>query len=340
MHIAMISPIAWRTPPRHYGPWERIVSLLTEGLTDHGIQVTLFATADSITTAKLHATCPKGYEEDPQINPKVWECLHISEVFEQADDFDLIHNHFDFLPLSYSKFVKTPLLSTIHGFSSPKILPVYKKYNQTVYYVSISDADRHSDLDYITTIHHGIDLENFTFNPTPDQYLLFFGRIHTDKGTSEAIQIAKKSKRKLIIAGIIQDDNYFMEKVKPFINDDDVCFVGSADPEMRNRLLGNAFALLHPINFAEPFGLSVVESLACGTPVIAYQKGSMQEIIRHGQEGFLVSTVDEAVNCVNGVRSINRVDCRKRVENHFTAQKMVNNYIDVYKFIIEDKSKS
>jgi glycosyltransferase involved in cell wall biosynthesis len=340
VHIAMISPIAWRTPPRHYGPWERIVSLLTEGLTDSGIQVTLFATADSITTAKLHATCPKGYEEDPQINPKVWECLHISEVFEQADEFDLIHNHFDFLPLSYSKLVKTPVLTTIHGFSSPKILPVYKKYNQTVYYISISDADRHPDLDYTTTIHHGIDLENFTFNLNPDQYLLFFGRIHADKGTFEAIQIAKKSNRKLIIAGIIQDNNYFMEKVKPFINDDDVCFIGSADPEMRNRLLGNAFALLHPINFAEPFGLSVVESLACGTPVIANQKGSMQEIIRHGQEGFLVSTIDEAVNYVNGISSISRVDCRKRVENHFTSQRMVNDYIDAYTSIIADISKN
>ncbi|RLA92148.1 MAG: glycosyltransferase family 4 protein, partial [Deltaproteobacteria bacterium] len=142
MHIGMISPIAWRTPPRHYGPWERVVSLLTEGLINAGINVTLFATADSVTKAKLHSISPKGYEEYPDILPKVWECLHISEVFEHAHEFDLIHNHFDFLPLSYSKLVKTPLLTTIHGFSSPKILPVYKKYNKSVYYVSISDADR------------------------------------------------------------------------------------------------------------------------------------------------------------------------------------------------------
>ena len=293
MRIAMISPIAWRTPPNHYGPWELVVSLLTEGLFKAGIDVTLFATADSKTNARLHSICPEGYEENPEIMAKVWECLHISEVFEHAHKFDIIHNHFDFLPLTYSKLVTTPVLTTIHGFSSPKILPVYKKYDQTVYYVSISDADRDPDLTYLATIHHGINLEHFTFNPSPKDYLLFFGRIHPDKGTYEAIQIAKKCKRKLIIAGIIQDKAYFENKVKPFLNDD-ISYVGSADPKKRDNLLGNAFALLHPINFAEPFGLSVVESIACGTPVIAFDRGSMSEIILDGKNGFLVSTIDEA----------------------------------------------
>ncbi len=335
MRIAMISPIAWRTPPHHYGPWEQVVSLLTEGLFNSGINVTLFATADSITKAKLHAVCPKGYEEDPEILPKVWECLHISEVFEDAHDFDIIHNHFDFLPLTYSKLIKTPLLTTIHGFSSPKILPVFKKYNPSSYYVSISDSDRDPELDYIATIHHGIDLEKFTFNRTPQEYLLFFGRIHTDKGTYEAIQIAKKCNRKLIIAGIIQDKDYFNEKVKPYLNDDDICYVGSARPEKRDRLLGNAYALLHPINFAEPFGLSVVESLACGTPVIANNKGSMPEIIRHGKDGFLVNSIEEAVQAVNKIARLNRANCRKRVEECFTAQRMVADYIKVYQRILK-----
>ena len=338
MRIAMISPIAWRTPPHHYGPWEQVVSLLTEGLLNIGLNVTLFATADSITKAKLHAICPKGYEEDLKISPKVWECLHISEVFEHAHHFDIIHNHFDFLPLTYSKLVKTPLLTTIHGFSSPKIKPVYKKYNQNVYYISISDADRDPELDYLTTIHHGIDLEQFTFNPAPGKYLLFFGRIHADKGTFEAIQIAKKCKRKLIIAGIIQDRAYFAGKVKPFICDD-ICYVGSVEPKKRDRLLGNAFALLHPINFAEPFGLSVVESLACGTPVIANNKGSMPEIIRHGKDGFLVNSNDEAVQAVNEIAQLNRINCRKRVEDRFTVRRMVNDYQDVYRIILENKTK-
>ena len=336
MHIGMISPVAWRTPPRHYGPWERVVSLLTEGLLNAGINVTLFATADSVTKAKLHAICPKGYEEDSDILPKVWECLHISEVFEHAHEFDLIHNHFDFLPLSYSKLVKTPLLTTIHGFSSPKILPVFKKYNQSVYYVSISNADRDPELDYIATIHHGIDLEQFTFVSTPGEYLLFFGRIHADKGVFEAIQIAQKCKRKLIIAGIIQDKVYFEEKVKPYINDDDICYVGSADPEKRNGLLGNAFALLHPINFEEPFGLSVVESLACGTPVIAFNKGSMSEIIIDKKNGFLVSSLEEAISAVGKINEIDRLSCRRDAEQRFTVQRMVHDYIKVYQMIHKD----
>ncbi len=334
MRIAMISPIAWRTPPHHYGPWEQIVSLLTEGLVNAGIDVTLFATADSMTNAKLHAICPGGYEEDPEILPKVWECLHISEVFEHAYKFDIIHNHFDFLPLTYSKLVKTPMLTTIHGFSSPKITPVYKKYNQTVYYVSISRADRNPELKYIATIHHGINLEQFTYNPDPEDYLLFFGRIHADKGTYEAIQIANKSKKKLIIAGIIQDAVYFEEKVKPFINDN-ISYVGSANPGKRDKLIRNASALLHPINFAEPFGLSVIESFACGTPVVAFNKGSMPELIVDGKNGFLVSTIDEAVSAVKNITHINRSFCRKDAEQRFASKRMVQDYIKVYRKILK-----
>ncbi len=332
----MISPIAWRTPPHHYGPWEQIVSLLTEELCNTGVNVTLFATADSITKAKLHSICPVGYEEDPDILPKVWECLHISDIFEQADKFDLIHNHFDFLPLSYSKLVKTPLVTTIHGFSSPKILPVYKKYNQSSYYIAISDADRDPDLDYIATIHHGIDLESFTYNPAPEDYLLFFGRFHADKGAFEAIQIAKKSKKKLIMAGIIQDKSYYEEKIKPFINDDDICYIGSADPKKRDRLLGNASALLHPINFEEPFGLSVIESFACGTPVIAFNKGSMSEIIIDMKNGFLVTTLEEAISAVDNISNIDRLFCRKDAEQRFSAHRMAHDYIKVYKKILND----
>jgi hypothetical protein len=173
MRIAMLSPIAWRTPPRHYGPWESVTSLLTEGLVARGHDVTLFATEDSQTSGKLHAVCPRGYEEDPVLIPKVWECLHISELFEHADAYDMIHNHFDFLPLTYSGMTTTPVVTTIHGFSSPRILPVYKKYNGKTFYVSISDADRSPDLDYIKTIHHGLDIRQFDFQPAPDDTLLF-----------------------------------------------------------------------------------------------------------------------------------------------------------------------
>jgi len=335
MKIGMLSPIAWRTPPRHYGPWENVVSLLTEALVKRGIDVTLFATGDSLTNARLQAICKKGYEEDRSIEPKVWECLHISEVFEHAGEFDLIHNNFDFLPLTYSGLTSTPVITTIHGFSSPKIYPVYQKYNDRAFYVSISKADRLDSLDYVANVYHGIDISQFTFQPRPDKYLLFFGRIHIDKGAGEAIEIAKKSGMKLIMAGIIQDSQYYEKNIRPFIDGSSVIYVGSAGPEKRDSLLGNAYALLHPINFDEPFGLSVVESMACGTPVIAFNRGSMPELINHGHNGFLVQTVDEAVAAVNDIPMIERSACRRVVEERFTADRMAEDYIDVYRRVLK-----
>ena len=182
MRIAVLAPISWRVPPRHYGPWELFASLLTEGLVSRGHEVTLFATSDSETSAVLSSVIPRGWSEDPDIDPKVAECLHISEVFERASEFDIIHNSFDFLPLTYSGLISTPVITTIHGFSSPQIVPVYEKYNKRTFYVAISNADMHPSLEYLATIHHGIKVSDFTFNPTPSSYLAFFGRIHRDKG--------------------------------------------------------------------------------------------------------------------------------------------------------------
>jgi glycosyltransferase involved in cell wall biosynthesis len=246
MRIAMLSPIAWRTPPRHYGPWESTVSRLTEGLVAQGYDVTLFATGDSETSGTLHAVCPQGYEEDRSIIPKVWEALHISELFDHANEFDIIHNHFDFLPLTYSGLTDTPVITTIHGFSSPGILPVYKKYNGSVFYVAISEADRAPELDYIKTIHHGIDINEFDFQPEPDDYLIFFGRIHPDKGAKEAIEIARACNKPLIMAGIIQDEDYYQQHVHPYLDNSRVSYVGSVGPIQRKTLLGKASALLHP----------------------------------------------------------------------------------------------
>jgi glycosyltransferase involved in cell wall biosynthesis len=335
MRIAMLSPIAWRTPPRHYGPWESVTSLLTEGLVSRGHDVALFATADSQTSGTLHAVCPRGYEEDRSLIPKVWECLHISELFEHADAYDLIHNHFDFLPLTYSGLTTTPVVTTIHGFSSPGILPVYKKYNGKAFYVSISDADRSPDLDYIKTIHHGIDIKQFDFQPDPDEYLLFFGRIHRDKGTREALDIARACSKKLILAGIIQDQAYYDQYVASHIDNDKVVYIGSVGPAERNRLLGKASALLHPIQFNEPFGLSVIESMACGTPVIAFSKGAMPELIENGKSGFLVNNVDEAIETVARIEDIDRVYCRRHVERHFTIGRMTDDYIRVYETVLQ-----
>jgi len=334
MKIAVLSPVAWRTPPRHYGPWEQIASNIAEGMAALGEDVTLFATGDSITKGKLASICAAGYEEDRNQDAKVLECLHISSLMERAGEFDIIHNNFDFLPLTYSQLIKTPIITTIHGFSSPKIVPVYKKYNATAHYVSISNADRSPELDYLATVYNGLDVSHFKFNDAPDDYLLYFGRIHPDKGTAEAIEIAKKSKRRLIIAGIIQDGNYYREKVEPFLNDEDIRFIGEAGPEKRNQLLGKASTLLHPISFNEPFGMSVAESMLCGTPVIAFNKGSMPELIEHTKTGFLVDTVDEAVSAVNGLPVIDRNYCRKWAQSNFSKEKMVQDYWELYRKIL------
>jgi glycosyltransferase involved in cell wall biosynthesis len=311
--------------------------MLTEGLVSHGHDVTLFATADSQTRGTLHAVCPRGYEEDSSLIPKVWECLHISELFERAEEFDIIHNNFDFLPLTYTDLITTPVVTTIHGFSSPGILPVYKKYNNKVFYVSISDADRSPDLDYIKTIHHGIDINQFDFQHEPDDYLLFFGRIHPDKGAKESIEIAKACSKKLILAGIIQDEAYYEKYIVPHLDNSNVVYAGSAEPDQRNQLLGKATALLHPINFEEPFGLSVIESMACGTPVIAFNRGSMPELIENGKNGFLVNTIDDAIEAVGQIKNINRKYCRQYIERHFTVNQMAGKYIQVYEMILEKR---
>ncbi len=337
MRIAVLSPIAWRTPPRHYGPWENVASLISEGLVSQGHEVTLFATGNSQTNGTLHAVCPQGYEEDHSLIPKVWECLHISELFEQADEYDIIHNHFDYLPLTYSRLTSTPVVTTIHGFSSPGILPVFKKYNNKTYYVSISDADRSPELDYIETVHHGIDITQFDFQPVPNDTLLFFGRIHHDKGARQAIEIARACHKKLIMAGIIQDQAYYDQYVAPHIDNQTVSFVGSVGPSERNRLLGEACALLHPIQFDEPFGLSVIESMACGTPVIAFDRGSMPELIINNKNGFLVDNVDEAIEAVAHINEIDRAVCRRHIQQHFTVDRMIKEYIQVYEMILGSK---
>jgi glycosyltransferase involved in cell wall biosynthesis len=334
MRVAMLAPISWRVPPRHYGPWERVVSLLTEGLMRRGVDVTLFATVDSITSARLVSVCPRGFSEDAALDPKVWECLHISAVFERAAEFDLIHNQFDFLPLSYSGLVQTPVLTTIHGFSSERIVPVFQKYNGRAHYVAISNADRHPALDYVATIHHGIPLEEFTLRQEPGDYLVFFGRIHPDKGVVEAIELARASGLRLIIAGIIHDQAYFDEQVAPHIDGDQIRYVGSLGPDERDRVLGGARALVHLINFKEPFGLTMIEAMACGTPVIARGLGSVPEVVADRQTGFIVDGPDQALEAVRLVDELDRTEIRRHVEQNFSRDRMVQRYIDVYKKVL------
>jgi glycosyltransferase involved in cell wall biosynthesis len=263
MRIAMLAPISWRTPPRHYGPWELVTSLLTEALVARGVAVTLFATLDSLTTGTLAGVCPRPYSEDPTIDAKVWELLHVSHVFERAPEFDLIHNQADFVPLALSRLVDTPLVTTIHGFSSERILPVFKRYEDRVSYVAISDADRHPDLRYAATIHHGVPLDELPFDPVGGEDLLFFGRIHPDKGAAEAIDVARRVDRRLRMAGIVQHQGYYERLIAPAVDGSRVVYDGVVGGSTRARMLGSSRALLHLINFDEPFGLSVVEAMAC-----------------------------------------------------------------------------
>jgi glycosyltransferase involved in cell wall biosynthesis len=330
----MLAPISWRVPPRHYGPWEQFVSLLTEGLVARGVDVTLFATADSITSARLVAVTPTGYSEDPSLDAKVEEARHIAAVFERAEDFDLIHNSFDFLPLTYTRLVDTPVVTTIHGFGSDVTLPVYEDYADRVAYVAISDADRHPSLPYVATVHHGIDADAFDLCTTPGDHLAFFGRIHPDKGTAVAIEVAAAAGMPLVIAGIVQDQAYFDRSVAPHIDGERVTYAGPVGPERRQEILGGARALLHLIDFDEPFGFSVVEAMACGTPVIAHRRGSMPELVIPGVNGYLVTTVQEAVDAVVDVDGLDRAAVRRTVEEGFTVDRMVDGYLAVYERLL------
>ena len=340
LRVAMLAPIAWSVPPRGYGPWELVTSLLTEGLVRRGVDVTLFATADSQTAGKLASVCARSYNEEPGMDAKVWECLHVAEVFEraQAGEFDLIHNQFDFLPLSYSRLVDVPVVTTIHGFSSERIVPVYEKYNANSHYVAISEADRHPRLRYAATIHHGIPLDLFPprFEPVPEaeRYLLFFGRIHPDKGAAEAIDLAEQVKRPLVLAGIIQDKEYYAQRIAPRLDGDLIRYVGPISRDDRPALLGGADALLHLINFDEPFGLSVVESMACGTPVLARPRGSMPEIVQPGINGFLSPSARTDAESLRQTDKLDRRKARESVATRFGVERMVDEYLALYGRIV------
>lgn len=332
----MLAPVTWRTPPRHYGPWEQVVSVLTESLVKKGVDVTLFATGDSITQATLQSVCKQPIGEYPA-DAKVAECLHISHLMEKAAGYDIIHNHFDFLPLTYSRLINTPVITTIHGFSSEEIVPVYKKYNAHAYYVSISHSNRHQDLQYIDTVYNGIDEQLFEYGTGEGGYLLFFGRIHPHKGTLEAIRIAIQAERRLILCGLIQDQAYYDEQIAPYINNASVSYMGNVGPDQRTRLLGGALALLHPISFDEPFGLSVVEAMMCGTPVIAFNRGAMPELIIDGKTGFLVNNIPEAVAAINKLHSIDRHACRDHAHSCFSSDVMAERYLALYKKVISKR---
>ena len=336
--VAILSPIAWRTPPRQYGAWETVASNITEGLVARGWDVTLFASRDSVTRARLHAVVDKGYEEDATVDPKVAEYLHISEAFEHAAEFDLLHSHYDFMALTYTGLIRTPVLTTIHGFSSPKIMPIYHKYRDG-YFVSVSDSDRATGLNYLATVYNGIDLSLYPLQDSGGQDLIFLGRIHPDKGVHLAIEVARLSGMRLIIAGIVQDESYFRELIKPHLDDQNILYIGPVDVKGKNELFARARALLHLNTIPERFGLVLVEANAAGVPVIAMDLGSCREVIKDGETGFLVANVAEAVRVLERILEIDRRACRGRVQQHFSIDTMVEGYERVYSTIFNLEAK-
>jgi glycosyltransferase involved in cell wall biosynthesis len=304
--IAILAPVAWRTPPRAYGAWETVASNITEGLIARGWKnVTLFATKESITKAKLVGWVDKGYEEDKSQIPLVSTVLHISKVMELADQFDLIHNNFDYIPLTYLPHIKTPMLTTIHGFSDADILRVFRDHKDT-YYVSISDSDRDSELPYMATV---------------------------------AIEVAQKTGRELILAGIIQDQDYFDNQVMPHVNGKLIKFIGPVNPQQRDALLKEASVVIHLNTIPERFGLVMAESMAAGVPVIAMDLGSCREVIADKVTGFLVNNTDEAAEIIDKIDQIDRRKCRQHVEENFTIDCMVSKYERVYERIFELEAK-
>jgi len=338
VRVGLLGPVAWRTPPRDYGPWEQVTGLLADGLAASGVDVTLFATLDSVTAARLDGVCPRGYADDPSTDGRVAEAMHVSHALARSGEFELVHNHLDWLPLAFGEHARAPMVTTIHGFSGAGILPAYTRSRSA--FVAISDSDRYAGLDYAATIHHGIDLRMLPYHATGGDSLVSFGRIHPDKGTADAIEIARRAGRRLVICGIVQDERYFADAVEPHVDGDQVVFLGSVGPRRRADVLGDAAALLHPIYFDEPFGLSVVEAMACGTPVVAYRRGSMPEVVDEGVTGYLADDIESSVGAVSAAVRLDRSAVHARAVARFGADRMVDDYLRTYEALLKSASTS
>ena len=336
LRLAVLAAISWPAPPPGYGPWEQIAFNVADGMRRRGLDVTLFATGNSRFDGKLVSVVPVGLNEDPTLNGEVFSALHIGELFKRAGDFDLINNHFDWKPLTYAlASTVPPMVTTIHGFSSPQILAAYYASAGRSFYCSISNADRDPGLEYLATTYNGIDPSEFTFSGRPGEYLCFLGRFHPEKGTHLAIEIARRAGVRLKIAAIPHDEAYFQEKVAPHIDGDRVQFLGAVERVARNELLGGALALVHMTTRPERFGLTTIEAMACGTPVLAARMGSMPEIVVDGVTGFLCDGVEEAVAKVPLLGSLDRRECRARVEREFSIERMIDRYLGAYARALE-----
>ncbi len=328
----MLAPISWPTPPSGYGPWEQVASNLAEGLTARGLAVTLFATGNSRTAGQLAAVVPVGINEDPAINGDVMTAVHIANVFARAHEFDLIHNHLDWKPLTYALGTPSPpLITTIHGFSSPHILAGYYAGASRSFYCSISDADRDPGLEYLATCYNGINPADFPFQENPGEYLVFLGRFHPEKGAHLAIALAQQTGLPLKIAGIPQDEAYFREEIAPHIDGKQIEFLGEVRGPARAELLGKALALVHLTTRPERFGLTLIEAMACGTPIIGARMGSLPEIVVDGITGILCDNLTEAIAAAPRLARLWRRAAHEHVMAHFTSARMIDRYLNAYR---------
>jgi glycosyltransferase involved in cell wall biosynthesis len=335
MRIAQVSPLIESVPPKHYGGTERIVSYLTEELVRLGHEVTLFASGDSVTNARLIAPCQRSLRKNEKCkDPVAREVLLVDHVLEHAGEFDVIHFHTGYLHFPVCRCLSVPHLTTLHGrLDLLDLVPVFDRFRDEPV-ISISNAQRQPLAwpNWQTTIYHGLPTDLFSFRRGSDGYLAFLGRISPEKGADRAIEIAKRVDMPLKIAAKVDrvDRRYFKRVVEPLLNDSHVEWVGEISDQQKNDFLGNAYALLFPIDWPEPFGLVMIEAMACGTPVIAYDRGSVPEVMDDGVTGFIVRELDEAAEAVRRVRNLSRARCREVFDKRFTATRMANDYIHVY----------
>lgn len=345
MRIAQVAPLYESVPPRLYGGTERVVSWLTEKLVSLGHDVTLFASGDSVTNARLVPACKKALRLDPEcIDPLAHHTLMVERVFSQAEEFDLIHFHIDYLHFPLTRRVQVPCITTLHGRQDlPDLIPLYKEFAE-VPLVSISDAQRQPLpwVNWVRTVYHGLPASSLSLNEGGEGYLAFLGRISPEKGLDRAIEIAIRSGMKLKIAAKIDrgDRDYFAREIRPLLDHPLIEFIDEITASEKQDFLGNAAALLFPIEWPEPFGLVMIEALACGTPVIAHPFGSVPEIIPEGVGGFLVRDIDEAVEAVKRLGEIDRRECRRHFELNFTDDRMARDYVKLYNHLIRPKSAS
>jgi glycosyltransferase involved in cell wall biosynthesis len=343
MKIAQIAPLWERVPPPAYGGTELVVGLLTDELVRRGHEVTLFASGDSITLAKLEAVHPRAIRLDPNVKEYgIYEMLQLSQVYERAEEFDIIHSHMGCAALPYAKMVKSKTIHTLHGIFTPdnEKMFVHAKHQP---YVSISNAQREPrlDLNCVATVYNGIDIDSHKFHPQPDEqpYLAFLGRMSPEKGPHLAIEIAKKSGWRLKMAGKVDvvDKQFFESEIKPHIDGKQIEYLGEASHNEKNKLMGGAIATLFPITWREPFGLVMIESMAAGTPVIAMNLGSAPEVINPGVSGFICNSVEECIASIDKAAQLDRYAVREYVTQQFSAQRMADGYEEVYRKILADK---